>query len=107
MALTVDVTRADGHRVIRAVGDIDLGSSPKLRDAILKNIAASEPVGVELSGVSYMDSSGVATLVEGLKSCATKKQTFALLSPSESVMKVLGLARLDSLFDIRESMETA
>ncbi len=107
MALTIDIARADKHRIIRAVGEIDLSSSPKLRDAILKNIASDEPVGVDLSGVDYMDSSGVATLVEGLKSCAAKKQKFSLLNPSESVMKVLNLARLHTLFDIRDEMENA
>jgi anti-sigma B factor antagonist len=107
MALEIDVSQGSGHRVIQAVGEVDLGTSPKLRDAILKCIATAQAVGVDLSNVNYMDSSGVATLVEGLKSCSAKKQTFALVNPSDAVMRVLQLARLDSLFDIRPAMEGA
>jgi anti-sigma B factor antagonist len=50
-----------------------------------------------------MDSSGVATLVEGLKACADKKK-FILVNPSEPVMKVLKLARLDGLFRIQDQI---
>jgi anti-anti-sigma regulatory factor len=50
-----------------------------------------------------MDSSGVATLVEGLQA-AGGASSFLLLAPSQSVMKVLQLSRLDSVFSIVEQM---
>ncbi len=56
---------------------------------------------VRLSEVEYMDSSGVAVLIEGLKAAQESGKTFALVAPSVPVMKVLTLARLDSVFDIR------
>jgi anti-sigma B factor antagonist len=48
-----------------------------------------------------MDSSGVATLVEGLRSAKEHGKTLTLVAPSNSVMKVLELARLDSIFAVR------
>ena len=84
-------------------GEVDLYSSPELRNAVLKAVGKAEHgLALDLSEVPYMDSSGVATLVEGLKACKSKKKSFALLSPSQSVMKVLQLARLDTVFDIVE-----
>ena len=94
-------TSAD-ETIIRVEGDVDLYSSPELRTAVLKALPkAPQGVGVHLGGVTYMDSSGVATLVEGLRSAKEHGKDFWLLAPSSSVMKVLELARLDSVFVVR------
>ena len=50
-----------------------------------------------------MDSSGVATLVEGLRATSGTDASFVLVTPSHAVMKVLQLSRLDSVFDIEEA----
>ncbi len=106
MALQIEVNERNGCEVIAAQGEVDLYSSPDLRNAILKTIAKSRngTVAIDLAEVAYMDSSGVATLVEGLQQSQKKKKTFCLLTPARSVMKVLELARLDSIFDVRESL---
>lgn len=93
--------------VIDVKGEVDLNSSPKLRKAILAGLDAYPQVGVQLAAASYMDSSGVATLVEGLKRASEKKKTFTLVKPSNAVTKVLQLARLDALFDIRDNLDGA
>lgn len=104
MALQLEVNEDGGEHVIRAAGEVDLYSSPGLRDAILKALrAAKSGVGVDLGGVQYMDSSGVATLVEGLKAGGQQQKAFTLLSPSPAVMRVLELSRLQTVFTIRES----
>ena len=105
MGLEIEVIDRGEWRILTARGDVDLNSSPDLRNAVLAALKGKGPVGVDLSGASDMDSSGVATLVEGLKSASERKQTFSLIQPSGAVMKVLELARLDSLFDIRDSVE--
>ncbi len=87
---------------ITVEGDIDLYSSPELRKAVLKAVPKSTAgVVVNLSGVGYMDSSGVATLVEGLRCAKEHDKSFALEAPSAAVSKVLELARLDSVFEVR------
>ncbi len=103
MALQITTTKTDDAWILAADGEIDLYTSPNLRKAVMDAIASKKAVAIDLSKVGYMDSSGVATLVEGLKTCGAKKQGFILVSPSDAVLKVLQLARLDSLFDIRES----
>ena len=105
MALKVLMEDQGGTTVLRATGDVDLGTSPQLRDAVLKACkAATGAVAVDLAAVEYMDSSGVATLVEGLKASQSSGHPFIVLAPSASVLKVLQLSRLDSVFDIRESL---
>ena len=103
MALKLDTQENGGETVLKAEGDVDLSTSPQLREAILAACKSkADTVVVDLSGVGYMDSSGVATLVEGLKASQGGGKTFALQAPSASVMKVMQLARLDSIFEIRE-----
>jgi anti-sigma B factor antagonist len=98
----IETTDTAGETTIVVEGDVDLYSSPELRTAVLKAVPkATTGVGIHLGGVSYMDSSGVATLVEGLRSAKEHGKKFALVAPSASVMKVLELARLDSIFEVR------
>ena len=100
--MRIETTNTVDETIITIEGDIDLYSSPELRTAVLKAVPkATAGVGIHLGGVSYMDSSGVATLVEGLRSAKENGKTFALVAPSQSVMKVLELARLDSVFEVR------
>ena len=100
--MRIETTKTADETIITIEGDIDLYSSPELRTAVLKAVPkATDGVGIHLGGVSYMDSSGVATLVEGLRSAKENGKTFALVAPSTSVMKVLELARLDSIFEVR------
>ncbi len=101
MGLTIDRTDDEAKILISVRGEVDLYTSPDLRATLMKAVPeASAGVDVDLSGVDYMDSSGVATLVEGFKSARENSKTFVLVTPSPSVMKVLELARLDSVFTI-------
>jgi len=103
MAMDIEEHEEDGAAVLVVRGEVDLNSSPRLRKALLKALESNTRVGVDLQDAEYMDSSGVATLVEALKSASGKSRDFALMRPSKAVMKVLKLARLDALFDIREA----
>ncbi|HEO70728.1 MAG TPA: anti-sigma factor antagonist [Candidatus Hydrogenedentes bacterium] len=102
MALEIEQSERQGYWVIRVAGEVDLYTSPELRAAIVKSIPRiqCEAVAVDLSNVAYMDSSGVATLVEGLKMAHERKLRFHIAMPSAAVLKVLQLARLDSVFPI-------
>lgn len=105
MALDILQAEEHGHTVLQVRGEVDLYSSPDLRAALLKAIeGGTRAVAVSLAEVSYMDSSGVATLVEALKATGKSKTAFVLLAPSQPVMKVLHLSRLDTVFTIRESL---
>ena len=100
MKIEIDTTADES--LVKVEGDVDLYSSPKLRKAVLEAVKKSVTgAGVHLGAVSYMDSSGVATLVEGLRSAKEHDKTFALIAPSHAVKKVLELARLDSIFEVR------
>jgi anti-sigma B factor antagonist len=81
--------------------EIDLEHSPEARKALLVAFDKKKPVIADLQAVTYIDSSGVASLVEAYQKAQQVKQSFALARVSESAMKVLALARLDKVFTIR------
>jgi len=102
MALNIKREVSSDETVISVAGDVDLYTSPELREAVLKAVPrAAGRVAVDLSGVNYIDSSGVATLVEGLRSARKHAKGFVLVAPSQAVTQVLELAKLDSVFEIR------
>ena len=96
-------TRPVGNNlVIDIKGQVDLHTSPRMRSAILEGINRKEvsKVAVNLGGVSYIDSSGVATLVEGLRLARTRNCRFVLFGLRKETNEVLVLARLDRIFEI-------
>jgi anti-sigma B factor antagonist len=108
MPITVETTDTGEETAIKVVGEVDLYTSPDLRNAISKALAkGTGPLRIMLDEVTYMDSSGVATLVEALRSADRADIEFILASPSKAVMKVLQLSRLDSVFTIHGSSGTA
>lgn len=100
-----ETSEKDGALVIAFSGDIDLQTSPDARKVLLAQVGKAAPILVDLSDVGYIDSSGVASLVECLQSAKKVGQKFALVSVSESALRVLQLARLDRVFTIRDTIE--
>ena len=90
---------ADGC-IVYATGEIDLSNSHELRKTILAALKTDQKVEVDLSDVSYIDSSGIASLVEGLQFAKSKSKKFILSNPSKQVKAIMELARLDQVFTI-------
>ncbi|HET8941501.1 MAG TPA: STAS domain-containing protein [Rudaea sp.] len=93
--------------VVRLSGEVDLSWSQQVRRAILDALDKTGKVGVELSQVGYIDSSGIAALVEGFQSARGKGQQFGLVAVSAPVMSVLQLARLDKVFPLFSDIQAA
>jgi len=92
------------YKIVRLSGDVDLHSSPQAREAILACLKQKSPLLVELSAVTYMDSSGVASLVEGYQTARRLGLEFGLVAVAPAAMNVLKLARLDTVFPIHGSL---
>ena len=66
--------------------------------------STSRAPGVDLAGVTYIDSSGVASLVEAFQAARKRRTGFALVSVGSAALRVLQLARLDKVFTIHETL---
>ena len=102
-----EVTRTEDRIIIALKGDIDLESSPAARELLLDSVAGEKNLLVDLSAVTYIDSSGVASLVEALKASRENGTRFALAAASEPARRVLELARLDKVFTMYDTIDDA
>ncbi|MBF0275666.1 MAG: STAS domain-containing protein [Nitrospinae bacterium] len=93
-----------GLLIVRPNGDIDMHSSPELRKE-LRNYFRNETdaILIDLSGVKYMDSSGIAVFVECLQWEKASKKKFIIFSMADNIKGVFEMARLDTLFTIVKS----
>ena len=94
-----------GFAVVMLNGEVDLSKSPDARKVILNCLKKMKHVMVDLSAVDYIDSSGVASLVEGFQYARSNNLEFGLIGVSEAAMSVLRLARLDKVFKIYASLD--
>jgi len=96
-----------GCVIVSLKGDVDLQNSPEARATLLRCVERSLPVLVDLSAINYIDSSGVASLVESLQTARKKGTKLVLVAVSDSAMRVLQLARLDKVFTICDTIDNA
>lgn len=94
----------DRH-VITVSGEVDLASSPQLDDAIISALnAGAKAVAIDLTDVSFMDSSGLGVIVRGLKRCREAEIDLDLVITNERVLKVFGITGLDQVIPIHSSI---
>jgi anti-sigma B factor antagonist len=91
--------------ILELSGEIDLHHSPDLREKILSALKKRRPLLIDMADVSYIDSSGIASLVEGFQTAKTAKLAYGLLSISNPTMQVLTLTRLDRVFSLFDNVE--
>ena len=99
-----DIVDEGEFLVVRLADEVDLYSSPHAREVILNCLDQNRGVLVDLSAVKYIDSSGIASLVEGYQLAKNKTVEFGLIGLSEAAMNVLQLAHLDKVFPIYASL---
>ncbi len=93
--------------IVDVDGQIDLGSSPALRKTLLDCLRGTDRVAVNLMAVKYIDSSGIASLLEVLKEARRSNKKLVLFGLTKSVLQVLQLTRLNGVFEILETEEQA
>ena len=94
--------------VVRVSGDIDLHSSPELRSVLLELVKEkSKVIVMDLSKVAYMDSSGLATLIECLQGLRKYSGQMRLADVPPKVRDVFALAQLERLFRSYRSVQEA
>jgi anti-sigma B factor antagonist len=105
--MKISTTENNGALVVAFEGDVDLEHSPMARKELLAAVSKNSKVIVDLSSVSYIDSSGIASLVEAFQTARKNGGTFSLAAVSEAALRVLQLARLDKIFSIFTTVDEA
>lgn len=107
-SLSVKMELRETAMVVIPTGEIDLTGSPVLRME-LRKAQTDRPARliIDLSGVPYMDSSGVATLVEAMQIARRNNTRLVLCSLRDKVRSIFEIARLDTVFSIAADADAA
>jgi len=104
----IDIEQYESGVVLTPHGEIDLSSSPELRESLLGALR-DKPARliVNLCKTPYMDSSGVATLVEAMQKAMRSQTKLVLCGMEDKVRSIFEIARLDAVFTIVDDTNAA
>jgi anti-sigma B factor antagonist len=106
--MEIKIKDHEGVKIIALAGDIDMYASPEVRQQLLRLIGQRVPViMVDLTNVTYIDSSGIATFVEGLQGMMSYSGRLKFFGIPMKVMEIFNFSKLDKVFDMYGSMEDA
>jgi anti-anti-sigma factor len=101
--LHVDVSNGDGVIVLIVQGEIDAASAPVLISAF-DDLSLNEPIQVDMSGVTFMDSSGLHALLTQSLRVRESDGSIHVSNPSNAVHRVVELTGLDEFFYAKNGM---
>lgn len=107
MALTMEFEEAPGYLTLTLFGDLDYAECAGFRMNIDRILAAAAPATVvNLSGLEYLDSSGLGLLLSLSKEYSAAGGKLVLVT-NETVDNILSLTRLNGIFSTADSMQQA
>lgn len=106
--MEIGIREYKGVKVLSVSGDIDMYSSPALRKELLALVERKvSQVVVDFRGVSYIDSSGIATFVEGLKGVKLYGGELKFAGIPPRIGEIFSFSKLDRVFPLYGSIEDA
>ena len=92
------------RRTVSVGGEVDLSTSPELWKQVRVALRGTRMLRIRLADVSYIDSTGIAVLVQSYRAARQQNIDLALLDPSPKVLAVIELARLADVFTIETTV---
>lgn len=100
--------RRGSHDVVSATGEIDVFTAPQLEQELGRLTSdGRHDLVVDLSGVDFLDSTGLAVLVKTLKRVKEADGSLAVVVSHDRVAKVFRLTGLDTLIPLHPDVESA
>lgn len=94
--------------ILELMGELDYHSSPELREKLTELVLKQAPkILINLKGVDYMDSSGIATFVEAFQKTKRYQGRLVLTELTPTVRGVFEIAKLESIFEITPTFDEA
>ncbi|MEO8132182.1 MAG: STAS domain-containing protein [Bryobacteraceae bacterium] len=105
--MNVSHRTSHGALVIDVNGDIDMEESPALRAVLFDAMKEGPKVALNLSEIRYIDSSGIAVLLEALRESQRLSRAFVLFGMSKAVHDVFKLTHVIKIFQVADTEEQA
>lgn len=108
MELTVSLDAKEGIDVVSAKGEVDAYTAPTLDESLTSLISSgSKQIIVDLSGVEFIDSTGLGIIVKALKSVRDQGGWLKVVANSDRVVKVFRITGLEAEVDLAVSVDDA
>ncbi|TDQ36718.1 STAS domain-containing protein [Aureibacillus halotolerans] len=105
MNLTIDQNTTQSTHLVRLTGEVDAFTAPKLREALLPlTEQEGAEVIVDLTDVSYMDSTGLGVFIGALKSAKKNNGNIKLTGMNKRVERLFTITGLTEVLEIDNSM---
>jgi anti-sigma B factor antagonist len=102
-SLKLSVSDESGRVVVVAEGELDLYTSPRLREILTERIdAGTRHLVIDLARVTFVDSTALGVMVSALKRVKAEGGALELRSPTPSARKVLEITGLNRVFTVTE-----
>jgi anti-sigma B factor antagonist len=99
----IDVTEDDESTLVRVTGEIDLATSPQLREALDRAIGDGVAlVRLDMTGVTFLDSSGISVLVDAQQRLQDDSARLVLHGVGDRIKRVLEISGLGSFFELSD-----
>ncbi len=96
------LSHVDGHALVQVRGEVDVATKDQLWSVLEQAAEASPTVVVDLSGTTFMDASGLATLLRTLHRLERRQGSLVLRSPQPPVRRLLAFTEIDALVTVEE-----
>jgi anti-sigma B factor antagonist len=108
LRLGIDVQRVSGHPVLAVTGEIDIYTAPLFKQAVVNLVSeGANDVVIDLSGVTFMDSSGFGTLLGATRRLRPLGGGLHLAGANSTIQRMLRLTRLDTIMQLYDSPDDA
>ncbi|HEV2439565.1 MAG TPA: STAS domain-containing protein [bacterium] len=105
--LDCQVDEASFASIVHPQGEIDLSTVPILRNALSAAVSLGRHVVVDLSDVTFIDSTGFRELLSHRRTCRENDRLMVLVNPRERVQHVIDMLNFFQMIPVYRTMETA
>ena len=105
--MKISIRDVGNANVVAVEGDVDLGTSPAFRRTLFETLPLAPKLALNLEAIRYIDSSGIATLIEVLKDSQRLKMEFVLFGLSPAVEEVFRLTHVIRIFQVFQTEQEA
>jgi anti-sigma B factor antagonist len=105
--MKISIRDSGETKIVEVEGDIDLGTSPDLRRTLFDTLLQTSRLALNMAAIRYIDSSGIATLIEVLKDSQRRNKRFVLFALSPAVQQVFHLTHVVRIFQVFQTEQEA
>lgn len=108
MELSLNHRKVGDKTVLEVAGEVDVYTAPKLREKLVELVGEGHHhLVVDMTGVEFLDSTGLGVLVGGLKRVRGHDGSLALVCTAERILKIFRITGLTKVFPIHDSLDEA